>query len=75
MICGICKEREGERITLCFSKEDGTTAECECYACQPHRCKDCIEFWGKSPSTDGVARPMHKKPQRRKAVLATRRRL
>ncbi len=44
MICGICKEREGERITLCFSKEDGTTAECECYACQPHRCKDCIEF-------------------------------
>jgi hypothetical protein len=74
MICGICKEREGEALTFCVIK-DGSTIECQCSDCQPYRCKDCQEFWGQSVSVDGVKRPMHDKPQRRDAVMATKEKL
>ncbi len=72
MICGICNEKEGEALTFHLVKLDGTTAECLCHVCQPHRCKDCQEVWGKKANVDGVDRPMHEKPRRREAVLATR---
>ncbi len=64
MICGICKRREGDPILF--------TDGCQCYICRPIRCKPCREFWGDSSLADGVERPVHRKPRRREAVLATR---
>jgi hypothetical protein len=61
MICGICKEREGERLT---SYND---LECQCWICQPYRCGPCKEL------PDIVKyNPLHQLPRRREAVEATR---
>ena len=64
MLCGVCREREGETLPT----RDGKV-RCQCYICTSVRCVPCQEVWG---SYSGPIAP-HGVPRRREAILATRR--
>ncbi len=80
MICGDCGEREGKPLTTSIVDKNGLLKEakvtpgCQCSVCYPHRCEECREILGHLAGVI-VDFPPHKKPQRRAAILATRRSL